>query len=66
LLPQDLHALKLGEVDKSHDEITSLATSLLEKWARGLYGHQTVSPGNLSKDGGIYSPGDKAYPFEID
>jgi len=43
------------------DKITSLAISLLEKWCLGLYANQTNHTGDPLTDGGIYSPGDKAY-----
>ena len=46
----------------SDESLRNLAVSLLERWCRGLYAHQTNKPGDPSADGGIYSPGDQAYP----
>ncbi|TVQ22380.1 MAG: hypothetical protein EA383_15635 [Spirochaetaceae bacterium] len=42
--------------------IQRLSTQLLETWCQGLVAHQTHDPGNERTHGGIYSPGDRAYP----
>jgi len=61
LLPPAFHSCVQGKDSGPHKEIMALAVSLLEKWCRGLYANQTISPGDALTDGGIYSPGDKAY-----
>jgi len=38
------------------------AVFLLEQWCKGLYSLQTIDPANPEVHGGIYSPGDNAYP----
>ncbi|MCC5930749.1 MAG: hypothetical protein JJU28_16005 [Cyclobacteriaceae bacterium] len=43
------------------DRIQDLAVQLLEKWCLGLMEHQTISPGDKTTHGGIYSPGDAVY-----
>ena len=61
LLPSLSQSYTQDNVRKSKDKINVLAVSLLKKWCQGLYANQTNSPGNKETDGGIYSPGDKAY-----
>ena len=61
LLPSALDAIAIDKLNGNKDKIKNLAESLLEKWCRGLYDHQTNNPEDPLTDGGIFSPGDKVY-----
>ena len=60
--PYELIALASNNTKGAKNPVKKLTISLLERWCKALYDLQTVSPGNPATDGGIFSPGDNAYP----
>jgi hypothetical protein len=61
-LPAVWQCTGTNSLSSDHERITELAIKLLEQWCQGLVAHQTYSPDNPITHGGIYSPGDDAYP----
>ena len=61
-LPTVWQCTGTNSLSSDHERITELAIKLLKKWCQGLVAHQTYSPDNPITHGGIYSPGDDAYP----
>jgi hypothetical protein len=61
-LPAALRGVGMNALYTDKDHINKLTVKLLEQWCAGLVAHQTYTPDNLITHGGIYSPGDNAYP----
>ena len=61
-LPAGCQNTGTKSLSSDHERITGLTIKLLEQWCQGLIDHQTNSPDNPITHGGIYSPGDDAYP----
>jgi len=61
-LPAALRGAGMNVLFLGNDRINKLTVKLLEQWCQGLVALQTYSPDNKITHGGIYSPGDDAYP----
>lgn len=61
-LPAALRGVGVNALFLDNDRINKLTVKLLEQWCQGLVALQTYSPDDKITHGGIYSPGDDAYP----